>query len=196
VLPSGNMTQRMPCAQSGQVGLVGTVAADSWFAALAQVEPRLPKLGVSSSTFVLFLVQNVLFQFDGGVLADGYHDFLGSLKAPITYAVAGVGPITGNIVHIDTLSHEFAEWLDDPAGSNPTPPWGHVGQQSGCQADLEVGDPLSFTAYRPILMPNGFFYVPQETAFFSWFYDQVPSLGFDGWYSSAGTFKAPAAPCP
>ena len=46
-----------------------------------------------------------------------------------------------------------------------------------------------------IPMPNGVFYHPQELAFFSWFFDQVPSLGINGWYSSGGTFTSPAEPC-
>ncbi|HVR08492.1 MAG TPA: hypothetical protein VMW75_10640 [Thermoanaerobaculia bacterium] len=44
-------------------------------------------------------------------------------------------------------------------------------------------------------MPNGVTYHPQELAFFSWFFDEVPSLGFDGWYSMGGTFRTPAARC-
>ena len=31
-------------------------------------------------------------------------------------------------------------------------------------------------------MANGVTYHLQETAFFSWFYNQVPSLGINGWY--------------
>jgi hypothetical protein len=31
------------------------------------------------------------------------------------------------------LSHEVDEWMDDPFGINPTPPWGHPGQVAGCQ---------------------------------------------------------------
>jgi hypothetical protein len=65
---------------------------------------------------------------------------------------------------------------------------------SGCQANLEVGDPLTGKSLQ-VTMPNGVTYHPQELAFFSWFFNQVPSLGFDGWYSSLGTFRTPASLC-
>ena len=67
-------------------------------------------------------------------------------------------------------------------------------QVSGCQANLEVGDPLSGTTFNDTL--NGFTYHPQELAFFSWFYHQSPSLGVNGWFSDQDTFRTFAAPCP
>ena len=85
------------------------------------------------------------------------------------------------------------EWQNDPNTVNPTPSWGNIGQVSGCQTNLEVGDPLSGTTIADNL--NGFTYHPQELAFFSWFYHQNPSLGVNGWYSNKGTFKTFAAPC-
>ena len=64
---------------------------------------------------------------------------------------------------------------------------------AGCQANLEVGDPLTGTTYTDTV--GGFTYHPQELAFSSWFYHQSPSLGVNGWYSDQGTFRAPAAAC-
>ena len=93
------------------------------------------------------------------------------------------------------MSHEVAEWMNDPLGNNPTPSWGNIGQVSGCQANLEVGDPLSgsnLTAYMPA---TKFTYHVQELAFFSWFYHQKPSLGINGWYSDNDTLETSAAPC-
>ena len=84
------------------------------------------------------------------------------------------------------MSHEVAEWMNDPFGNNPTKPWGNIGQVSGCQDNLEVGDPLSGTAITDTL--NGKTYHLQELAFFSWFYHSSPSLGVNGWFSSNGTF--------
>jgi len=94
---------------------------------------------------------------------------------------------------ISAMSHEVAEWQNDPSTVNPTPVWGHVGQVTGCQSNLEVGDPLSGTTYTIKL--GGFTYHPQELAFFSWFYRQKPSLGVHGWYSDQGKFKSPSKPC-
>lgn len=99
-----------------------------------------------------------------------------------------------NVFDVGVLAHELGEWYDDPLVSNATPRWGHVGQVSGCQGNLEVGDPLS-GHFLEVAMPNGLLYHPQELAFFSWFFGQQPSLGFDGWYSMGGTFRTPAAPC-
>jgi hypothetical protein len=84
--------------------------------------------------------------------------------------------------------------MDDPAGNNPTPPWGNVGQVTGCQSNLEVGDPLSGTDIT-VTMSNSYTYHLQELAFVSWFYRTSPSIGVNGWYSSNGTFKTPAAAC-
>ena len=94
---------------------------------------------------------------------------------------------------VSVLSHEVAEWLDDPYLDNATPAWGHIGQVSGCQGNLEVGDPLSGTT-MPVAMPTGVFH-PQEQAFTSWFFHQTPSTGVNGWYSMGGSFTTPAAAC-
>ena len=83
--------------------------------------------------------------------------------------------------------------MNDPFGNNPTKPWGNIGQVSGCQDNLEVGDPLTGTAITDTL--NGKKYHLQELAFFSWFYHSSPSLGVNGWFSSNGTFRTSAAPC-
>jgi hypothetical protein len=95
---------------------------------------------------------------------------------------------------ISVTTHEVAEWMDDPLTNNPTKPWGNIGQVTGCQSNLEVGDPLSGTTF-PVQL-NGFRYHAQELAFFSWFYHQHPSIGINHWYSSNGTFTSPAAACP
>ncbi len=95
---------------------------------------------------------------------------------------------------ISALSHEVGEWMDDPNGVNPTKPWGNIGQVSGCQNNLEVGDPLSGTVFSDTL--NGKTYHPQELAFYSWFFHQSPSQGINGWYSDGGSFTTAAAPCP
>ena len=93
------------------------------------------------------------------------------------------------------LSHEVGEWLDDPFGNNPTPAWGNTGQVKGqCQANLEVGDPLTGTTF-PVVR-KGVTYHPQELAFSSWFYGPSPSIAVNGTYSFNGTFTRPALICP
>jgi hypothetical protein len=89
------------------------------------------------------------------------------------------------------LAHEVGEWANDPLVANQTAPWGHTGQVGGCQANLEVGDPLTGTDVPPVTMPNGFTYHLQELAFFSWFFG-APSVGINGWFSNNGTFLTDA----
>lgn len=196
-LPPGHMTQQAPCMTAGGVDHFGFVDVEEL---LSPVTPQLAKMGVNAGTFVLFLVYNVSFT-SGGTPLGIFHSVLHlpggpAGGPPITYAAANTGYVDqGNLVHLAGLSHEFAEWLDDPFVTNQTPPWGHIGQARGCQANLEVGDPLTGTFLPTVQMPNGFSYQLQETAFLSWFFDQAPSLGFDGWYSSGGTFTSPAVPC-
>jgi hypothetical protein len=91
------------------------------------------------------------------------------------------------------MSHEVGEWMNNPFNSNSVPAWGHIGQQPGCQGNLEVGDPLSGTQAPRIRMPNGYTYHMQELAFFSWFFG-APSLGVNGWFSDDATFLTDAGP--
>jgi len=83
--------------------------------------------------------------------------------------------------------------MNDPYDVNPTPAWGHVGQVSGCQNNLEVGDPLTHTHTSSIVGKNGFTYHLQELAFYSWFYG-APSVAIHGWFSDNATFMSDAGP--
>ena len=91
---------------------------------------------------------------------------------------------------ISVMTHEVDEWINDPSGNNLVPAWGDIGQQPGCQNNLEVGDPLSGTLF-PSATLHGFTYHFQELAFFSWFYGQ-PSIGAGGLFSNNGTFTTDA----
>ena len=59
-----------------------------------------------------------------------------------------------------------------------------------------VRDTAKFDAWLNQVTVNGFQYHPQELAFFSWFFNQVPSIGRNGVYSNNGTFTSPAPLCP
>jgi hypothetical protein len=150
----------------------------------------------------VFLLYNVAFyQGDADQCCIvGYH---GAFLNPAhknglqTYVVADFdssGAFSGTD-DVTDLSHEIAELINDPIGNNPTPPWGNVGQVSGCQSNLEVGDPLSGTEFS-VRMRNGYTYHPQDLAFKSWFFDDTPSSGVNGWYSFDGTLTTPAEACP
>ena len=87
---------------------------------------------------------------------------------------------------VTVWSHEMAELFDDPfvqsisavpGGVNNalTPAWGNTGQVTGCQNNLEDGDPL--TPDQGGNYPNyavtgigGYTYHYQDLAFHDWFY--------------------------
>jgi len=153
--------------------------------------------GVTLKDFPFFLFGNVVM-FDGSpgnCCILGYHFSKGSggtfqSYGNSMYDNSGVFSGSGDI---SAITHEISEWMDDPNGSNPTKPWGHIGQVSGCQGNLEVGDPLSGTVKTRAL--NGKTYHVQELAFYSWFYHQNPSQGVNGWFSNFGKFKIDANVC-
>lgn len=158
--------------------------------------------GVNPATFPMFVSHNVV-ECEGancGALAPntaccilGFHEHSGQ------QTVGSADFDTSNIFvsptpDVSDMSHEVGEWMNNPLNANPTPAWGHVGQVPGCQANMEVGDPLSGTLAPPIYNPeNGFTYHMQELAFFSWFYG-APSVGLHGWFSDNDTFTQDAGP--
>jgi hypothetical protein len=172
----------------------------NWFDDLVQstLLPSLAGQGVSESTFPIFLLRDAV-SYDtstSNCCILGYHWFAATGAGKQTYGVAEYdtsGRFAG-VRDVSALSHEVGEWLDDPFGGNPTKPWGNIGQVSGCQSNLEVGDPLSGTTVA--VSTSGHTYHPQELAFFSWFYHSSPSLGVNGLFSSNGSFTSAAAPCP
>jgi hypothetical protein len=180
---------------NGYLGAVNVYWLDPYLQ--STVIPSLASQGVGPGNFPIFLVHNVV-EYVGTPSACcvlGHHNAYGSASAPQTYALSlydNSGAFAGSS-DISALSHEVGEWVNDPFTTNPTPSWGHIGQVSGCQTNLEVGDPLSGTTLSDTV--GGFTYHPQELAFFSWFYQQSTSLGVNGWYSNGGTFTTYAANC-
>ncbi|HEV2398110.1 MAG TPA: hypothetical protein VGS27_14285 [Candidatus Sulfotelmatobacter sp.] len=159
--------------------------------------------GVNPGTFPMFMIYNTGMSFGdptnlGNCCAGGYHSIYPGVVAntfqtysPFDFDVSGFFVSSANDTAI--ASHEVAEWTNDPYVINATPPWGNTGQVVGCQANLEVGDPLTGSEAPRIHMPNGFTYHLQELAFYSWFFGG-PSLGVNGWYSNNGTFLTDAGP--
>jgi hypothetical protein len=164
------------------------------------VIPSLASSGVNASTFPIFLLHNFV-EYVGttsNCCVLGFHNaYTPSATSGVqTYAISqynnsGVFPVAFN--DVATLTHEVAEWMDDPYVNNATRPWGHIGQVSGCQSNLENGDPLSGTSFTDTV--GGFTYHLQELAFFSWFYRQSPSIGVNGWFSNQGTFTTTQGTC-
>jgi hypothetical protein len=160
--------------------------------------------GVNPGTFPMFMIYNTGMSFGDptnifNCCAGGYHSInpVGPVTfqtySPFDFDVSGFFVSSANDTAI--VSHEAAEWMNDPYIINKTPRWGHTGQVAGCQGNLEVGDPLTGTEAPRMVGKNGFTYHLQELAFFSWFFGN-PSLGIHGWDSDNGTFLTDAgAPC-
>jgi hypothetical protein len=158
--------------------------------------PSLAAKGVAPTNLPIFMIYNTTMYIGNTsqCCVGGYHGAFGSpvqTYSPFQFDSVGVFKVASE--DTDIMAHEINEWQDDPLGNNPTPAWGKIGQVTGCQTNLEVGDPLSGTNYPNVTL-GGFTYHLQELAFFSWFYGK-PSIGAGGKFSDNGTFKAAQAVC-
>ncbi len=183
----------------GTCGAVGTFDLGTWDSLVQNtLFPSLASSGVSPKTFPIFLFKNVVLYFGspGNCCYLGYHSAFNNPSfggASQTYGVSEYdtnGAFSG-VADQSVLSHEVGEWMDDPYINNPTPAWGHIGQVSGCQGNLEVGDPLSGTIF-PVTVKGQTYHV-QELAFYGWFFDHAG--GINGLYSTNGTFATGATLC-
>jgi hypothetical protein len=172
----------------------------NWWDALVEntILPSLVSKGVGPTSVPIFLFDSVemcdtFAAGNCGIL--GYHNAYLPGGVLQTYSVSDFdnsGLYGGDI---SILSHEVAEWMDDPLTTNPTPAWGNIGQVFGCQNNLEVGDPLTGTFF-PTVTIGSFTYDPQELVFFSWFFRQSPSIGAGGAFSNNGSFNTSPPSCP
>ena len=170
----------------------------------AQLQNYIIANGLNASQFPYFLLYNAVMSIGpanniNNCCVLGFHNALGAPGQ--TYGIAEFEgrnqTVFRGVSDTSVGAHEIGEWLDDPGGNNPVAgSWGNIGQVTGCQSNLEVGDPLSGTLMPSVLMPNGFTYNLQELAFFSWFTRDSPSLGAGGLYSSNGTFLGFSNVCP
>ena len=151
---------------------------------------------MSPATLPIFLVKNVVFT-SGGCCILGYHSAFNNpsfSNNPQVYGIADwdtTGDFGSAAANDAVPSHEIAEAANDPFVNNATPSWGHIGQVTGCQGNLEVGDPLTGTAFTDTI--GGVAYTLQELAYFGWFFDQP--FGVNSWYSTKGTFTSGATLC-
>ena len=172
---------------AGAEGSVSSVEFDSLIE-----KSLIPQLSAyfNPGDLALFISYDVVF---GG--AYGYHNAYKTARGVQTFTVSAYLDVGGSAPNVEVLSHEMAEFLDDPFVNNPTPAWGHTGQVSGCQANLEVGDPLTGLSFGSVRMPNGFTYTVQDLTFFSWFYRGVPSFALDGRYTMFNYLSGPQPVC-
>jgi hypothetical protein len=174
-----------PCARIGEVDI-------NFFD--SQAQSLLTTLGIPATSFPIFLDYNTFLTSNRSCCILGYHSATNGNQTYAFAAYSDPGIFTApGIRDIHALSHEVGEWMDDPFGNNIVPAWGHVGQVSGCQNNLEVGDPVTGVAFTVSL--NNFTYHPEDLVFLPWFSRQSPSSSVNGWYTFLNTFSSAAAAC-
>jgi hypothetical protein len=187
-------------------GSIGVVDINTFDAAVQALITG-PLAGtVNVGTFPIFLTKDVVESENGNCCILGYHSGLivgGNLQIYSPFAIDTTGLFGAPDVEI--LSHEMGEAINDPAGNNPTPLWGQIGQvfnpnppPDACQSNFEVGDPLTPGGPPPgsVTFVVGGYHL-QELAFYSWFYGSTAlGVGAGGKFSDNGTFGGHAKPCP
>lgn len=231
--------------QSGR----GVIFADvniEWWA--TQLQTLNAKLSYTDPTHLPFYLTDNLLLFSGNnPLNTGTIGFHGAGTVPgaigsvngqgsqpvLTYAwasylSAGIyarpnGGTYWALQDIHAISHEIAEWADDPFVNNAVEPWlTPTAPQYGCSGVLETGDPvvgIGFASgnnvFRQGPNPNGTqsadgYYHPEDEVFLPWFMRTAPNLISEptqasstniGRYSLMGTlnpfagFRMPATGC-
>ncbi|MEP6482698.1 MAG: hypothetical protein ABJA94_11910 [Rhodoglobus sp.] len=145
-----------------------------------------------------------------------------SYVQPGIYARAN-GGVYWALQDIHAISHEIAEWADDPFVNNTVEPWlTPTAPQYGCSAILETGDPvvgigfaIGINKYAQGPNPDGSqsadgYYHPEDEALLPWFVRTAPNLVSEptqvvspniGRYTLMGTlnpfpgFRQPATGC-
>ena len=188
----------LTCSNGKKINL-GAVSINSFDSAIQGIIAQYSTPG----QLPIVLTYNIV-ETSGGCCILGYHNAVPVSGGVQTYATGAYvdGGIFTNTDDVSVWTHEIGEWLDDPfvqasvagGGSDDlTPAWGHVGQVSTCQNNLEVGDPLTGTEANTGVF-NGYIYHVQDLAFKDWFY-RTPSEGTGGMYSFLGSFDSVPPAC-
>lgn len=186
-------------AQSGEVKTAGGIHIGlidaNWFD--TQLQSFIVQHKLSPRSFPIFLSYNTFLYEDTpqNCCILGYHNAMQPTSATVntysyaTYNDPGIFK-TPSIRDINGLSHEVAEWLNDPFGTNTVPNWSVASQpQYGCSNALEVGDPLVGVSF----VVRG--YHLQDEVFLDWFTRQSPSRSIKHRYTYLGTYKTPSVTC-
>lgn len=141
---------------------------------------------LSPRTLPIFLTGNVLV--GGGV--GGFHLAVPSTDGKQIQTAVYASYAAGTEHDMWAVSHEVAEWFNDPFTNNYVPAWTESDQpQYGCSTLLETGDPLVLVDFEI----KGHYF--QDEAFLSWFARQSPSRSLNGRYSYLGTLQTYSDPC-
>jgi hypothetical protein len=186
-------------------GLLGVVTS-SFFD--AQLNALLPNY--TANMLPIFLTDNVYEGSNGTINTCcilGYHTSQGppaaTAKTWIYAAYVESGTFGGNVIlDVQALSHEVAEWLNDPfVGAfafgflNIIPPAILPGQGGACIVNFETGDPLESPPAVFTQVTNGTAYHLQDEVFLPWYLHTTPSFSVNGWYSLQNTLKTFSSLC-
>ena len=217
-----DVPQNQGVAYHRPAGALAGIADYKWFS--AQLQNLINQLQIDPTTVPIFLTDQVLL-YDGNDYRNccvlGYHGAampvgLGGGSAngngnnpvqtfiyaayahPNTYSgfttPNGTLPNRG-IADVHGLSHEVAEWLDDPFINNAVQPWlTPTAPQYGCTGVLETGDPVVGVWYP---LPgnaeagyNGVWH-PEDEVFLNWFARNGQPASLSPWKASYFTFMGP-----
>jgi hypothetical protein len=166
--------------------LVGRVDS-TWFR--GQLAALIDEMNLKPTTLPIFLTNNVVLYSGAFCCTLGGHG-AGSPASDAPISLAGKDKIrtfvyaaylTPNsfstppwidLSDINSLSHEIAEWIDNPFGINVVQPYHIPGApRVACSADLETGDVLSGVWFSITGNPNPAANVwhPQDEVFLNWF---------------------------
>ena len=108
------------------------------------------------------------------------------------------GIFSGTVADVTAMSHEISEWLNDPFSSNVVPSWQFPNTNSGCQNNMETGDPITSFQHAgfPVII-DSFTYHPQNETLIQWFQRKTPSDAIDRAYSfpDETLLASPSQPC-
>jgi hypothetical protein len=189
--------------QSGR-GVVFAGVDYHWWA--NRIANLLNSLGYTDPTrFPIFLTNDVLLFSGANCCTIGFHGTSnaaanGQGNQPVqtytwaSYLSPGIyarpdGGTDWAVQDIHPLSHEIAEWADDPFVNNLVEPWlTPTAPQYGCTDILETGDPVvgigfakGTNTFEQGPNPNGTqsadgFYHPEDEVFLPWFMRLAPNL--------------------
>jgi len=209
----GKPTVEAPLALTVPAGLAVTATTSSglniavvdltWYD--THLQSTLNSRGESTQGITIFLSHNTMKGQGAPLIQNccigGYHNAVKINHQLYTYAEAtfddgafSIHPASADFSRdVNALSHELAEWANDPFVNNITPNWiSPIAPQYGCNNFLEVGDPLVGVTIPPASFGG---YHLQDEAFFSWFARQSPSIAQGGRYTYLGTFSGLSAVC-
>jgi hypothetical protein len=185
-------------------GLLGVVDTNYFSSILAALLP-----GYSANTLPVFLTDNV-YLGTNGIIQNccilGFHESqsppISTAKTWMYAAYTEPGTFRGDVIlDVQPLSHETAEWLNDPfvgalfiGGINLIPPAVLPGQGGSCIINFETGDPLEAPPVVFTKTTNGTTYHLQDEVFLPW-YLHGTSFSVNGWFTFLNTFGTASTLC-